>query len=81
MIEFTFTANDDKWEGTTNIVDSNSMEAIEATKEFIKSIIKAIKANAADEKEEGAIRFDLEEAILEAFNEADDFEEGEYEEI
>ena len=81
MIEFTFTANDDKCEGTTNIVDSNAFEAIEATKEFIKSIIKAIKANAADEKEEGAIRFDLEGAILEAFNEADDFEEGEYEEI
>lgn len=81
MIEFNFTVKGDKCEGTTNIVDSNSVEAIEATKEFIKSIIKAIKANAADEKEEGAIRFDLEEAILEAFNEADDFEEGEYEEI
>ena len=81
MIEFDFTVKGDKCEGTTNIVDSNSVEAIEATKEFIKSIIKAIKANAADEKEEGAIRFDLEEAILEAFNEADDFEEGEYEEI
>lgn len=81
MIEFNFTVKGDKCEGTTNIVDSNSVEAIEATKEFIKSIIKAIKANAADEKEEGAIRFDLEEAILEAFNEADYFEEGEYEEI
>lgn len=81
MIEFNFTVKGDKCEGTTNIVDSNSVEAIESTKEFIKSIIKAIKANAADEKEEGAIRFDLEEAILEAFNEADDFEEGEYEEI
>ncbi len=81
MIEFNFTVKGDKCEGTTNIVDSNSVEAIEATKEFIKSIIKAIKANAADEKEEDEIMLNLDEAIVKAFDEPDDFEEGEYEEI
>lgn len=85
MIEFNFTDKDDNWEGTTNIVDSNSVEAIEATKEFIKSIIKAIKANAADEKEEDDILFDLETVIGEVFDievygiEVE--EGGEYEEI
>lgn len=81
MIEFTFTANDDKCEGTTNIVDSN---ATEATKEFIKSIIKAIKANAADEKEEEEILFALEDAVYEVFDievYGIEVEEGEYEEI
>lgn len=68
MIEFTFTANDDKCEGTTNIVDSNAAEAIEATKTFIKSIIKAIKANAADKEEEDEILFDLETVIGEVFD-------------
>ena len=81
MIEFNFTVKGDKCEGTTNIVDSNSVEAIEATKTFIKSIIKAIKANAADEKEEDEIMLNLDEAIVKAFDEPDDFEEGENEEI
>lgn len=84
MIEFTFTANDDKCEGTTNFVESCAFEAIEATKEFIKSIIKAIKANAADEKEEEEILFALEDAVYEVFDievYGIEVEEGEYEEI
>lgn len=81
MIEFNFTVKGDECEGVTNIVDSNAAEAIEATKEFIKSIIKAIKANAADEKEEDEIMLNLDEAIVKAFDEPDDFEEGENEEI
>lgn len=68
MIEFNFTVKGDKCEGTTNIVDSNAVEAIEATNEFIKSIIKAIKDNAADEKEEDEILFALEDTIYEVFD-------------
>lgn len=84
MIEFNFTVKGDECEGVTNIVDSNATEAIEATKEFIKSIIKAIKANAADEKEEEEILFALEDAVYEVFDievYGIEVEEGEYEDL
>lgn len=85
MIEFTFTANDDKCEGTTNFVESCAFEVIEATKQYIKDIIKVVKANAADKEEEDEILFDLETVIGEVFDievygiEVE--EGGEYEEI
>lgn len=68
MIEFNFTANDDKCEGTTNFVESCAFEVIEATKQYIKDVIKVVKANAADKEEEEEILFDLENVIGEVFD-------------
>lgn len=85
MIEFNFTVKGNKCEGTTNFVESCAFEAIEATKQYIKDVIKVVKANAADEKEEDEILFALEDTIYEVFDvevygiEAE--EGGEYEDI
>lgn len=85
MIKFTFTANDDKCEGTTNFVESCAFEVIEATKQYIKGVIKAVKANVADKEEEDEILFDLETVIGEVFDiEVYDIEVeegGEYEDL
>lgn len=68
MIEFNFTVKGDKCEGTTNFVESCAFEAIEATKQYIKDVIKVVKANAADKEEEEEILFDLENVIGEVFD-------------